>query len=184
MAKIHDWNRVYWRNASGDREYFMGDDLEEGDVPEAVRCMYRNEHGDTVAYRLADEEAEHGQKYEVTLNGEVISGVEFTDAGADRWVDADEEDGRNAEVEIAAFSTRGDSREFAAAWRDEFGSPEDLGYVQYEEDELLELDYDEVVEIAQEQGIKSNQSHEELAAQISGEEEPDLTADAQAAPAE
>lgn len=171
MAKIHDWSRVYWRNASGDREFFLADDLNEDNVPDEVRAMYRNDHGDEVAYRLADEEAEHGLKYEVTFNGEVIRDVTI-----DAW-EGDED--REPEVELAAFGTRADARKFASEWRKAYGSPEDLGYVEYDEDELLnEMDYDEVVEIAQDLGIRADQSHEDLAAQIAGEEEPKLTSEA------
>lgn len=181
MSKIHDWARIYWRNASGEREFFLADDLSEEDVGENVRCVYRNEHGDEVAYRVADPEAEHGEKYEVTFNGEVISDVvlegwERPDADED---DEEEDELEPGEVELAAFSTRGAAREFSAQWRREYGSPEALGYSQHEEDELLEMEYDEVVEIAQEMGIRSNQSHEDLAAQIAGEAEPELTKDAQ-----
>jgi len=171
MAKIHDWSRVYWRNASGEREYFMEDDLDEDSVADETRCIYRNEEGDEVAYRVADPEAEHGQKYEVTFNGEVVEGVSFPEGS--RWLKEDTE--READVELAAFGTRADAREFSAAWREDFGSPDALGYVTYDEDELLEMDYDEVVDVAQDIGIRGNQSHEDLAAQIAGEEDRQLT---------
>lgn len=180
MAKIHDWSRVYWNNASGDREYDpqnISDDL-----PDSVKCVYQNEAGDQVDYRLADDEAEHGRKYEVRFNRDLITDVEFPQDS--RWFHAEEEleeddEQRPAELEVAAFDTRAEAREFSAAWREDFGSPEDLGYVDYSEEELLEeYEYDEVREIAADLGIRGNQSHEDLAAQISGEEEPEYTADA------
>lgn len=176
MAKIHDWVRIYWRNASGDREYFMEDDLTEDDVAESVRCIYQNEHGDTVAYRIADEDADHEHKYEVTFNGGVIE-----DYSLEGW-EGDED--REAEGELAAFDTRGTAREFAAQWRREHGSPEDLGYPQYERDELEEMDYqDELRPLAQEHGIRADQSQEDLVAQLSGEEPAQLKNE-QKAPAE
>lgn len=185
MAKVHDWNRVYWTNASGSREYNEFD----GEVPETVRAVYENDHGDTVDYRLADEDAEHGQKYEVRFaengdleNAQLIEGVEFSEdeSNADMgWFAVDEESDEELEdfltVEQAVFGTRAAAREFSRAWRELRGAPEDLGYVDYDEQEILDMEYSEAQEIASELGIKQSQSHEELAAQISGEAEPEYT---------
>lgn len=182
MAKIHDWSRRYWNNASGTREYDPDDISDE--MPEGVMCVYVNDHGDTVDYRLADDEAEHDQKYEVRLNGELITDVEFPEDSD--WFhdeeDLEEDDEqRPGELEAATFGTRAEAREFSAAYREDFLSPEQMGYVDYSEDELLEdMEYDEVQEIAADMGIKRNQSHEDLAAQIAGNDEPELTADAKA----
>ena len=76
-------------------------------------------------------------------------------------------------MDLAAFETRGDARKFAAAWRAEFGSPEQLGYIQFEPEDLPE-DYDELAQMAKEVGIKANQSGDELRAQLTGEAEPDF----------
>lgn len=186
MVKIHDWNRIYWRNASGGREFFnrtSTDDLDEDQqeqydevVGERDRALYENENGDLVGYRVADEEAEHGQKYEVffeqgdTGERSVIGDVTFEE-DPQGWIDEEQE--RDAEVELAAFGTRGDARKFTAAWRAEFGSPEDLGYVQFDADELPE-DYDELQDLAGEYGIKQSQSGDDLRAQLTGEEEPEF----------
>lgn len=252
MAKIADWNRVYWNNSKGTREY----DPEEIDPDDAVMCIYGNDHGDQVAYRLTDrretvelsvdvsdagddedspdaekivgeeiearlddleDESEHGikdatetareedgdevtvtldvewdiPKYEVTFNGEVISDVEFPEGS--RWfkddLDEDEEQ-RDATVEVAQFPTRAMAREFAAAWRDDFGAPEQLGYEEFSFEEVMDMDYqDEVVPLAKEYGVMDDadgRDHESLAEAISGEEAPqeDETEDEQEEEAE
>lgn len=205
MAKLHDWSRIYWRNASGSREFFQRtavDELDEDEqeeyeavVDELDRALYQNENGDIVGYRVADapepevpEDADeedpepqmpddwHGKKYEVFFQWNdsderaVIDNVEFQEDPQD-WVS--EEDERPQTVDLAAFDTRGEARKFTAAWRAEFGSPEDLGYIQFEEDELPE-DYDELSDLAKQVGVKSNQSEEDLRAQLAGDEEPNF----------
>lgn len=208
MAKIHDWQRIYWRNASGSREFFQRtavDELsdEEQEAYDALvedndRALYQNENGDVVGYRIsdapdpiepdedADEDAEpqmpddwHGKKYEVFFQGSdgderaVIGPVEFQE-DPQEWVS--EEDERPQRVEQAAFDTRGEARKFTAAWRAEFGSPADLGYIQLEQDDLPE-DYDELQDLAAEYGIKRNQSEDDLRDQLLGDEEPDFVSD-------
>lgn len=189
MARIHDWTRIYWRNSSGDREYFIADDLEEGDVDEETLCIYRNDEGDTVAYRYADEEAEHGKKYEVLFNEEVLEDVELESYQPEALLN---EEGEIAEEEsypaVAAFGTRALAREFSTQWRQQKGSPEALGYVvepeeveadefsigDLEKEELEAMDYDDVTELAGVVGVKRNQSHDALSSQLSGQEEPEM----------
>lgn len=239
MAKIADWSRVYWNNSKGTREF---DSDGQYNPPENVMCIYENDHGDQVAYRLTDRreevelpvdvsdagddedssdvdslvgdaiearldelesESDHGikdatetardedgdevtvtldveydiPKYEVAFNGEVITDVEFPEGS--RWfkddLDEDEEQ-RDATIEVAQFPTRAMAREFAAAWRDDFGAPEQLGYEDVSFEEVMEMDYqEEVVPLAKEYGVMEDadgRDHESLAEAISGEEAP------------
>lgn len=208
MAKLHDWNRMYWRNSSGSREFYDRtgvDDLDDeqqagydGVVQEEDRALYQNENGDVVGYRVAQapegvgdddgEEAEegeeeadepewHGKKYEVFFQPggsderSVIRDVEFQD-DPQGWVDEEAE--REAEVPLAAFDTRGDARKFSAAWRAEFGSPEDLGYFNFDADELPE-EFQELRSMATEHGIRGDQSEEALREQLTGDAEPEFS---------
>lgn len=229
MAKIHDWNRVYWINSRGEREY----DPEGLNPDDNVLCVYENEHDDQVAYVLTDRDgqtqvvvelpedpdeefdqeqfvgeaveahldeveanSEHGlkdatetgreesdgevsvtldltydiPKYEVLFNGDPITDVEFEEGS--RWfkddLDEDEEQ-RPAEVERAQFPTRAMAREFAAAWREDFGSPEELGYFDYTAEEIMDMEYNEAQSLAKQAGVNASQSHEDIAEEISGE---------------
>lgn len=250
MAKIHDWNRVYWNNAQDTREY---DPTGIDPAPE-VMCIYENDHGDQVSYQLTERnerqtftfdvpetdqdedqdedranvgeeldealneiEDERGleiddatevdrdesddevsvtvditwdiPKYEVRFNGDLITDVEFPEGS--RWFkdDPDEdEEQRPAHVEEARFPTRAMAREFTAAWREEFGNPEQLGYVDYSFEEVMDMDYqDEVVPLAKDYGVFDadgvGRDHESLAEAISGEEAPEEE-EAEAAEAE
>ena len=248
MAKIHDWNRVYWNNAKGTREY----DPNGIDPDDSVMCIYENSHGDRVAYRLADrratveavadvseleededndnvvgqaidaalEEAEEQRgfpikdatesdreeqddevtvtldvqfdipKYEVEFNGELITDVQFEEGS--RWFHSEEElqededkEQRPEQVDEARFGTRAEAREFAAAWREDFGEEEQLGYVDYSYEEVMEMSYqEEVVPLAKDYGVfppeNGDKSHESLAQAISGEEPPEPDEDEEA----
>jgi len=82
----------------------------------------RDEDGDEVAVTV--EITWDVGKYEVRFNGELITDVEFEEGS--RWF-KEGDGGRQEQFQEARLRTRADAREFAAAWRDDFGAPEQLG---------------------------------------------------------
>lgn len=138
MARLNDWNRKYWRNASGEREY-NPDDIEVEDVTLAV---YENSNGDTIEYRHpAEEEAEH--KYEVLLNGELVEDIILEGENFDE-----------EEFEELTFGTRRSAREAAS----------DLMRMlpKLEADEDGNYDYDSLQSWAKVTGVAANGSREDL----------------------
>lgn len=141
MSKIHDWERRYWRNKSGEREH----NPQGLDVPEELLSLHENGRGETVGYRYADED-EPGE-YAVEYNGEVpeeitLSGENFDDE----------------EFETLHFDTRRTAREAASDLMRQL-PPIDEEMLEDEEDGYS---YDELQELAKTRGIPANQGGDDL----------------------
>ncbi|MFB6237032.1 MAG: hypothetical protein ABEH81_01545 [Halopenitus sp.] len=139
MTKIHDWTWAYWSNADGSREMVNGDDVEPSDFPEEVLASYENERGDTVSYEFAPEDVEG--EYVVRLNGRIPEDI---------GLEGNNFDGE--EFESLVFDTREEAREAAADLR-RMIRPVD-------EDELEEMSWDEMVEMAKPYGLSQNDGKE------------------------
>ena len=145
MSKIHDWNRQYWRNASGDREY-NPDDI---DVEEETLAVYLNASGDRVEYQTADgEDIDH--KYEVLLNGELVEDITL-----------DGENFDDEEFEQLTFGTRRSAREAASDLMRQLPT--------LEADEDGDYQYDALQAWAKVSGVPANKGREELQEVIVGE---------------
>lgn len=150
MARINDWRRLYWTNASGERTLNRTEDEE---FDEDVLAVYQNGRGDRVSYAYADEEADHN--YEVFLNGELVEEIELGGEGDEFNFDGDE-------LEALTFNTRAEAREAAS----------DLQRMlpKLERNDEGEYDYDDLKAWAKVIGVKANQSKESLTEEVTGEE--------------
>ena len=172
VGKTHDWRHAYWRNRDASRVF----DEEELEPPEPVLSVFLNERGEQVALQYVEyEEQEHevevtvenedGEevtetevetiqvatgppgvpedteaKYAVTYNGELVTGVDVGDGKQD-----------------LLFGTRGDARQAASELRKMMPPIPD-------EEELDEMEWDELLEVAKARGFTQNDGREAIEA--------------------
>lgn len=149
MPRIHDWRRVFWQNASGERVLNRTQDEdydgEAEDFDEDVLAVYENSRGERVSYAYAPEESD--AKYEVRLNGELVEDITLSGENFD-----------DEEFEELTFETRNEARE-AASDLQRMLAPIDEEMLEDDEDGY---DYQELQELAKARGIQANQSADEL----------------------
>lgn len=150
MPRIHDWTRVYWRNASGERVY----DPEDINPPEEVLALYENGAGERVGYRYATDQDDvpEGNEYVVIYDGEIVRDIELEG----------EKFAEDEKFEVLAFGTRRRAREASTALRSM------MEPVPSDREELAEMDWDELVELAKPRGYNQNDGRETIENELAG----------------
>lgn len=139
MAKIHDWEWMYWTNKDGERT--LSNFEEERDVSSAVLAIHQNGRGDEVSLEYAPDDVDG--KYVVKLNGEIVTGIVL-----------DGENFDEEEFEELVFATRAEAREASADLRRMMPA--------FEAEDVEEMEWEELLEYGSVYGLNQNDGREAI----------------------
>jgi hypothetical protein len=143
-VRIHDWARVYWQNAQGERVYNPGGI----DPPDDVLALYENDAGERSGYRYVrpqEDDVSDSDEYVVTYQGEVV-----------RDVTLDDERFKSGDFEVLAFGTRREVREASTAFRNT------LEPIPVDVEAIEDLSWEDMLALARPRGWTQNDGRQAI----------------------